>query len=72
MNIFKNIRIIAACLLLFSLIVTSCSKNYLTEVNPSNRTTDNYYLDVAGYESLVTSCYPLLRDIAQQRVLCFQ
>ena len=54
------------------MLTIGCSKNYLTEVNPSNRTTDNYYLDVPGYESLVTSCYPLLRDIAQQRVLCFQ
>ena len=72
MNIFKNIRITAICLLIVSMLTIGCSKNYLTEVNPSNRTTDNYYLDVPGYESLVTSCYPLLRDIAQQRVLCFQ
>ena len=58
MNIFKNIRITAICLLIVSMLTIGCSKNYLTEVNPSNRTTDNYYLDVPGYESLVTSCYP--------------
>jgi len=48
-----------------------CSKDFLEEKNPSNRTTDTYYVDAAGFESLVTSCYPLLRDIAQQRVLDF-
>ncbi len=72
MNILKNIRVASTCIVLACMVAAGCSKNFLTEVNPSNRTTDNYYVDQAGYESLVTSCYPLLRDIAQQRVLCFQ
>jgi len=49
----------------------SCKKSFLDEYNPSNRTTTTYYVDAAGFESLVTSCYPLLRDITQQRVLTF-
>ncbi len=72
MNIFKSTRIISTCVVLACMIAAGCSKNFLTEVNPSNRTTDNYYVDATGFESLVTSCYPLLRDIAQQRNLNFQ
>lgn len=49
------------------LIVAGCKKSFLDEYNPANRTTDNYYSTAAGYEGLVTSCYPLLRDITQIR-----
>jgi len=49
--------------------MTGCKKNFLDEFNPSNRTTDNYYNTATGYDGLVTSCYPLLRDITQQRVI---
>jgi hypothetical protein len=69
MNIFKNIRHTSAGILLLCIVGAGCSKTFLNEVNPSNRTTDNYYTDINGFESLVTSCYPLLRDIAQQRTL---
>ena len=51
-----------------TLVITGCKKTYLDEYNPSNRTTDNYYTTATGYETLVTSCYPLLRDIAQVRI----
>ena len=51
-----------------ALAITGCKKTFLDEYNPSNRTTDNYYTTVTGYETLVTSCYPLLRDIAQVRI----
>jgi hypothetical protein len=51
-----------------ALVITGCKKTYLDEYNPSNRTTDNYYTTATGYETLVTSCYPLLRDIAQVRI----
>jgi hypothetical protein len=65
MNIFKNIQ---KPLVYISLICISglvgC-QDFLTESNPSNRTTDNYYKTAAGYESLVASCYPLLRDLEQ-------
>ncbi|MEP6746875.1 MAG: RagB/SusD family nutrient uptake outer membrane protein [Bacteroidota bacterium] len=67
MNIFKNFRFASICIVL--ICVAGCSKKFLEEQNPSNRTTDTYYVDASGYESLVTSCYPLLRDISQQRVL---
>jgi hypothetical protein len=49
------------------LIVAGCKKSFLDEYNPANRTTDNYYSTAAGYEGLVTSCYPLLRNITQIR-----
>ena len=51
-----------------TLVITGCKKTFLDEYNPSNRTTDNYYTTATGYETLVTSCYPLLRDIAQVRI----
>ncbi|HVU53728.1 MAG TPA: RagB/SusD family nutrient uptake outer membrane protein, partial [Puia sp.] len=50
-------------------VTAGCSKNFLNEYNPSNRTTTTYYVNAAGYEDLVRSCYPLLRDITQQRTL---
>ena len=53
---------------ILALVITGCKKTFLDEFNPSNRTTDNYYTTVTGYETLVTSCYPLLRDIAQVRI----
>ena len=53
---------------IIALVITGCKKTYLDEYNPSNRTTDNYYTTATGYETLVTSCYPLLRDIAQVRI----
>jgi len=71
MNNFKNIKLISMCILLICIVGVSCKKTFLDEYNPSNRTTDNYYNNAAGFESLVNSCYPLLRDIAQERVLCF-
>jgi hypothetical protein len=51
-----------------ALVITGCKKTFLDEYNPSNRTTDNYYTTATGYETLVTSCYPLLRNIAQVRI----
>ncbi|MEI6275607.1 MAG: RagB/SusD family nutrient uptake outer membrane protein [Prolixibacteraceae bacterium] len=69
MNIFKKY---SKALIYISLIVfigAGCKQGFLNEINPSNRTTDNYYTNAVGFESLVTSCYPLLRDITQQRVL---
>ena len=69
MNIFKKIRLALIYTLLIGIIGAACKQSYLDEMNPSNRTTDNYYVDAPGFESLVISCYPLLRDIAQQRAL---
>ena len=72
MNSYKKIHKALIYISILGIIGAGCSRNFLNEVNPSNRTTDNYYVNAAGYESLVTSCYPLLRDITQQRVLEFQ
>ena len=72
MNIFKKSRQALIYIALIVIIGAGCKQSFLTEVNPGNRTTDNYYTNAAGFESLVTSCYPLLRDITQQRVLDFQ
>lgn len=70
MNIFKNNKVISICILSVCIIGISCNKNYLNEYNPGNRTTTTYYNNAAGFEALTVSCYPLLRDIAQQRFLC--
>ena len=69
MNIFKKFGLALIYTLLISIIGASCKQSFLNEINPSNRTTDTYYVNATGFESLVTSCYPLLRDIAQQRLL---
>ena len=71
MNIFKISRQALIYISLIVIIGAGCKQSFLTEVNPGNRTTDNYYTNAAGFESLVTSCYPLLRDITQQRVLIY-
>ena len=66
----KNISFLkyTAAIGLIVFTLAGCKKTFLDEFNPGNRTTDNYYQDAAGYETLVTSCYPLLRDITQIRV----
>lgn len=69
-NIKNNWLTVITLLVLVSVIV-SCKKQFLDEYNPSNRTTDTYFNNAVGYESLVTSCYPLLRDITQKRFLNF-
>lgn len=71
MNFFKNIKLVSISVLVVCIAGMSCKKSFLDEYNPSNETTDNYYVNAAGFESLVTSCYPLLRDITQQRMLEF-
>ncbi|MFT3934848.1 MAG: RagB/SusD family nutrient uptake outer membrane protein [Chitinophagaceae bacterium] len=70
MKAFSYKHIIAFTVLI-CMVSQGCKKSYLDEQNPGNRTTANYYTTSAGYESLVTSCYPLLRDIMQQRTLCY-
>jgi starch-binding outer membrane protein, SusD/RagB family len=48
---------------------TSCKDDFLVENPVSTLTTDSYYKTEAGFEDLVKSCYPLLRNIHQNRVL---
>ena len=42
--------------------LASCQE-FLTEENLSGVTSENFYVDAAGYEKLVNSCYSSLRDI---------
>lgn len=66
MKIFHKLLTFFIFLLLLS--ATSCKK-YLKENNVSNITSSTYYTTSAGFESLVTSCYPLLRNITETRSL---
>ena len=55
-----NIRnFVLATLLMF--MGTGCA-DFLKEESISNITTNSYVVNEAGYEDLVKSCYPLLRD----------
>jgi len=56
----KILNYILAMILATSAI--SCKK-FLEEENPSGITAENYYIDAAGYESLVNACYASLRGI---------
>lgn len=51
------------------LVLTGCKDKFLEEIPKSTLTTDVYYKTEAGFEDLVRSCYPLLRNIHQNRVL---
>jgi hypothetical protein len=55
-----NIRNFALVVLLI-LMGAGC-KDFLKENSISNITTDSYVVNEAGYEDLIKSCYPLLRD----------
>lgn len=52
-----------------SLLATGCGDEFLTEKPVSTLTTDVYYKTETGFEDLVKSCYPLLRNIHQNRSL---
>jgi hypothetical protein len=64
-----NINKAMLAIMAVSLTISGCKKEFLDEYNPTNRTTDNYYNTATGFDGLVISCYPLLRDITQQRVI---
>jgi tetratricopeptide (TPR) repeat protein len=64
-----NIRYFAL-LFLFVFAGTGCD-DYLDENSISYQTTDSYYIDEDGFESLVNSCYSPLRDIINTRELIF-
>lgn len=70
MNFFNNYFRASTYLCALAIFtITSCKKTFLDEYNPASKNTDNMYLDPAGYEGLVNSCYPLLRDLTSQRYL---
>ncbi|OYU54805.1 MAG: RagB/SusD family nutrient uptake outer membrane protein [Chitinophagaceae bacterium BSSC1] len=64
-----NLRLIALAVSLTGIMATACKKSFLDENAVSTLTTDSYYKTSAGYEDLVRSCYPLLRNIYQTRQL---
>lgn len=62
----KTKFLLVAGLLLVSM---SCKDSFLDENPKSTLTTDVYYKTEAGFEDLVRACYPLLRNIHQNRIL---
>lgn len=64
-----NLRLIALAISLTGIMATACKKSFLDENAVSTLTTDSYYKTAAGFEDLVKSCYPLLRNIYQTRQL---
>jgi hypothetical protein len=64
-----NLRLIALAISLTGIMATACKKSFLDENAVSTLTTDSYYKTAAGFEDLVKSCYPLLRNIHQTRQL---
>lgn len=61
---FTFLAIAALCL-----VATGCDEDFLVEKPVTTLTTDVYYKTEAGFEDLVRSCYPLLRNIHQNRTL---
>lgn len=51
------------------LVSMSCKDSFLDETPKSTLTTDVYYKTEAGFEDLIRACYPLLRNIHQNRIL---
>jgi len=69
MNIYKKLQKASIYFILFGLLLVGCKNSFLNEYNPASRTTATYYTTPTGYDGLVTSCYPILRDITQYRNL---
>ena len=69
MKIFKLFPKATIYFLVAGISFMGCKKSFLDEYNPASRTTDNMYMEPAGYDGLVNSCYPLLRNITQSRNL---
>ena len=69
MKKFTKIKTIAFAAVLTGMVLPGCKKDFLTENPITNLTTDTYYKTEAGFEDLVRSCYPLLRNIYQHRSL---
>ena len=69
MKYLFNIKNTTFAIATMCLLTTSCKDDFLTEIPVSTLTTDVYYKTEAGLEDLVKSCYPLLRNIHQSRML---
>ncbi|GAA4431226.1 RagB/SusD family nutrient uptake outer membrane protein [Ravibacter arvi] len=64
-----RLRSVAFGLFGLCLFSTGCGDDFLVEKPVSTLTTDVYYKTETGFEDLVKSCYPLLRNIYQTRAL---
>jgi hypothetical protein len=69
MKLILNIRYTTLAIAFMGMFATGCKKDFLVENAVSTLTTDAYYKTEAGFEDLVRSCYPLLRNIHQSRQL---
>lgn len=69
MKSIKNIKVALLTILFISVVTSGCKDTFLEETPVSSLTTDSYYKTEAGFEDLVRACYPLLRNIHQNRVL---
>ncbi len=65
----RRMQCAALGLLGLCLLSTGCGDDFLLEKPVSTLTTDVYYKTETGFEDLVRSCYPLLRNIHQSRTL---
>lgn len=63
------IKYAAPVIALMFLVAPGCKNTFLDETPVSTLTTDVYYKTETGFEDLVRSCYPLLRNIHQSRSL---
>ncbi|HEY1018351.1 MAG TPA: RagB/SusD family nutrient uptake outer membrane protein [Sediminibacterium sp.] len=64
-----NIRNAVITFAFAGVLGTGCKKDFLNENPVSTLTTDVYYKTATGFDDLVKSCYPLLRNIHQARSL---
>lgn len=67
-SIFST-RATALAIALSCVVAAGCKDDFLVEKPVSTLTTDVYYKTEAGFEDLVRACYPLLRNIYQNRSL---
>jgi hypothetical protein len=66
-SIYSKTRLLLVSGLL--LVSMSCKDSFLDENPKTTLTTDVYYKTEAGFEDLIRACYPLLRNIHQNRIL---
>lgn len=69
MKSIKNIRYAALAIAFSGIVSSGCDNDFLIEKPVTTLTTDAYYKTEAGFEDLIRSCYPLLRNIHQARTL---
>ncbi len=69
MKSIKNIRIAILTTAFIGVVLTGCKDSFLDENPVTTLTTDVYFKTEQGFEDLVRGCYPLVRNIHQNRTL---